>query len=442
MFIPSNTYQLRDVDLNIFEKKHCHEFPISHVGYCNGHLVYSSRDEVYARTSHGYKKLCELDGNVTSISVQNGLICLGSSTGSIRIIGDLKNTLRSYFEHSASINEIRVTPENTVISCSNDGTVRLFKLSDQESFKTLNFENHYVNSLDICENVLVVAANGLHFYNINSIEELHEFKFSDPISHVRFLDSNTLVFSSKNRIFLLDTFAWKCFDRVAHYREIVSLEIYNGVVYSCSSDGHLKTFTKNLEPLNDFKFTTPIVDLAVAEDTVHVALNDCSIMGLPEEKKKREKAFLQRKLRPFETEVPPKLIESSKKRLPLRDKLLRNYEYKKAFIMALDSGDMGQIYPVLKYLQDDRSLKKALCDGDSLFVERVLEMCASALQIYEFIPIVTECLIILTALYSDSLTTEESLRNLIEIISEQINRKVAFQECLIKSVSFLDCFID
>lgn len=440
MFIPSNSYQLKDLESNIFEKIHTHEFKVSRLGYTEGRLVYSSRAEVYAYCSRGYKKICEMDSDVTSLTTYNGLICIGSASGCLRVIGDFKNTLRKYYEHTAAINTISIAPDNTVVTGSDDGTLRLYRLSDDKSYHIIRYEGKYLRSIAIYCEKMAVATDALDMYDLKTFQKIYTRKFSSPISHVCLYDEDTAVISIKTRIYIVNTRSDTLSEVIAHYRNVMDVALYNNVIYSLGEDGYLKTFTRELRLLNDFKFMKSPVAFTISEGALRIALCDYSILGIPEEKTKCSKAFMLRKLKPLEKEVSYELLDHSKKRLTEYDKMLRNYEYKKCLITALASKDISRIYSVMKYLQDNRALKQTILDGDIDYIENVMEFCAKNLAIQEFTPIIAEILVITTAIHGDMILRNERLSELLEMLSERLNEEVAFQEILLRVISFLDSF--
>lgn len=106
----------------------------------------------------------------------------------------------------------------------------------------------------------------------------------------------------------------------------------------------------------------------------------------------------------------------------------------------MEKDDINLSYTVLKYLQENRGLKKALVDEKEEFIASFLNFCIDHFSIKEFNSILIECIIIVTSIYSEMLIENNDLKELLLILSEVVDEEVAFQEANLKAIAFLECF--
>lgn len=440
MQVQSNSYQLKSFDTDILSKIYSNEFPISFVESTGTHIIFASNNELYSISAGKVKKISTFESTISSLSIHEDMICAGSTSGEVKIIGNYRNALRQYNEHEAAVNDVKIIMDNIVVSCSDDHTIKLYKLSEEKSYKSIRQNDGYIKSLDFKDGMLYVGSKFLREYSLDTFQSRILFENDDVISKICALDLPNIVFASKNKLNKFNTQRNIIELQVPHPKNITNLINYKGNLYSSSVDGHFRTLDYSLQTINDFNLNEKISYFTISRNKPIIALESGVIMSIPEVKEAKKRAQVLPKKHAYEENTDFEIIKSNKKRLTEIENMLRKFEYKESLKLILDLSDKQLAYTVLQYLQEKRGLKKALVDEKEDFVEKVLLLCIEYFPIKEFNGIIIECLVILSSVYSNMIVGSETLKELIVTLSESINEEILFQETLIKSISFLDCF--
>lgn len=441
MFIESRNYQLKTYNKDIFIPIHNNEFPISFVEGIDGKCLYSSRQDLFMKVENKSKKIAEFSSHISSLSIHQNLICAGSRSGDIHIFNLNRQSLRNYSEHSAPVNNIIITEENIVISCSDDSRIKLFNLEDEKSFKTICQNDGYIKCMDVYDRHLYVGSKNINVYSLDTYKNLYKYEHGQTISKICAIDNQNIIFSSKNKIYWLNIEHNKIVQTVYFAKDISKMIKYRNLLYVSSLDGHFKTFSYDLKLINDFMINDQILDLSVRNDQIFMATDNHAIYGLPKSKSKKIENQTSGPIRPkYEDEIKFEVIDQAKRRCSDIEKLLRNYEFKKCLKLVFEKKNIEVSYSVFKTIQDERGLMKALKDEKEDFLESFLLFCIDHLRIQEFFPILMEALTIITTIYVDLIEENNNIRELLLVISDIINEELAFQELCIKSISFLSCF--
>jgi UTP15 C terminal len=441
MLINSNIYQIRNKNTDIFISKIKHEFPITFVEKSGPSIIFSSRNELFSKTEGRSKKITTFESDISSLSVQQGLICAGGFSGALEIFSEYRKCLRHFDDHSAAINQTIITDENVIVSCSNDSTLRFYNLSDEKSFRTIAQNDGYIKSIACAGDLLFAGSENLRVYSLSTFENIYTFELGTSISHIASINQNTVVFSSKNKLYILDiTNPSAIFSRIVHIKDITSLHVENNKIYTSSVDRHFKAFNFDLKVIGDFILPEKILDAYVQNDCPLFALKDGEIWGLADAKKiKSLKSYVSRK-KAYEEEISYVSITNNKKRMTNMEYMLKRYEYKQCLKDALAKNDVESIYSVLCYLKDHKGLTKALIDGDEDFLASFLEFCIDNFRTREFQKLIPDCLSVIVTNYKIMIQNSESLQEMMEILSEIIEEEICVQEAIYKSLSFLDSF--
>ncbi|KAI4291463.1 U3 small nucleolar RNA-associated protein 15 [Pancytospora philotis] len=444
MQIQSSSYQFRTVDTDIFTKQHSNEFPVRFVKGDGDRIVFASRNEVFSKLNGDVKKLAGFDSDVTHLSVQDGLVCCGTVSGGVHLLGDYRKCIRSYTEHAAAVTGIRVVacPKmgRVIVSCSDDATVRSYMIQDEKSFHTFSLGDECAKSIDVQDERLFVGTSDLSIFSLKSGERTYTHSNGAAVTKVHALDADNIVFAHKNKISILNTSSGSVATRVAHTKPVANMTVYGGVIYTAAADGHLRSWTTALKKISDFNLRGKITDFDISDDRPLIALESGDILGVSKERAPRERAFAQPKRPGYEEDIEFEVVPPSKKRLTEIDALFQRYEYKACLRIIMERNDIGLSYTVLQRLQELRALKKALADENAEFLEQFLNLCIDHFAIKEFNGILVECLIIITTIYSELILENENIKELIDIVRESIDEEVVFQELCLKSIAFLDCF--
>lgn len=445
MFIQSNSYQLKDLEDEVFVKIYKNEFPISFVRVLGPKIIYASRNELFSKSNRGTKKISSFDSDVSALSIQDEFICVGTCSGSIKIFTEYRKAIRRYHEHEAMVNDIVIyknpdTGAKTVISCSDDGTIRFYDLLSGNSLKSINLGLNYVKALSVYENMLFAGSNSLFGYSLSSFENIFTYEHNSMITNISIINDLQVAFSSTNKLFIINIIDQSLISNVVHTRDVQRMINYHGMLYTIAADRHLKTFTYQLKHISNFNFKEKPTDFDIVDDRPYISFESGNILGLEEVKEVKQKKSIPYKTLAYEKDIEYVVVDSNKKRLTNIEKLLSGYQYKTCLKLIMEKNDPSTSFTVLKYIHEHRSLKKALADENEKFVQDFLDFCIDNFCIKEFNESLIECLIILTALYSDLIIQNEHIREQLLLLSDVIDEEVAFQETNLQAISFLSSF--
>ncbi|KAI5168562.1 hypothetical protein PAEPH01_0235 [Pancytospora epiphaga] len=448
MFIRSNSYQLKDTDNEIFTTLFTNEFSVSYVVSVDNKVVFSSRNEVFVvKDDKSVKKLTGMDSDVTALTVSGGFICIGAASGAVKILADLKNCVRSYTEHTAAVNDIKVAvigdeKEVIAISCSDDSTIRMFRLVEESSFATIQHENRYINSIDFFNGLIVGVSDKLEVYSTIDRERIFSRSFEQKISHVAAISEEQFVFAINNSIGTINIKTGHIQDRIAHTRPVEQLLVYKDVIYTASCDGHFRSFLMNLKLVSDFNLREKISGFCIENDRPVISLVTGSILWIEDSSAKGEvkKPIIRAQRAGYEDDIDYEVLGSGKKRLTDIEALLNRFEYKACLKLAMKKSDPTIGYSVLLHIRNEHALKKVLSEENSDFVEDFLVFCTENIQIQEYKHLIMEGLTIITSVYSEMIIGNEELRELLRVLSLMISEEIQFQEICLQAVSFLDGF--
>lgn len=448
MFIQSNSYCLRDTENNVFSTVLQEDVFISHFASTKDGHVFSSQNELFALRDKGRKKIASFRSDITSLSAQESLVCAGASDGEVQVFSEHRTSIRRFHDHHGEITDVVVSPNSLLVSSSKDSTINFYNLVEGRLIHTLKLPSDYAKCLLIKGNVLYAFSKAIIAISLINFEETLLYAHNFMIDIACLIEDDVVAFSCKSRVFLFDLLSKKVVkSQILHIKEITGVQSYEGKLYTCSLDGHFRTFNKNLKAVNDFNLGARLISFSLVDDITKsngkipfVASEDGRIFSVEKERVKSEqKKFVHR--RPaHEDEIGFEIVQTSKKRLSEIDGMLRRYEYKSALISCMKSRDNAQRYAVLKYISERRATMRALRDGDIDFVRSVLDLCIETLKIEEFTPLIIEILFILTSMYDNVLVENDGAREQIEALSDVINEQVAFEEAYLKTVSFIESF--
>lgn len=445
MFIQSNSYCLRETDDNVFSTVFRGDAPISHFASTEDGHVFSSRNELFALKGKNRKKVTNFHTDVTTLSRHGPLVCAGTSDGEVQVFSEHRTSIRKFKDHHAEITGV-VIASNMLISSSRDSAINFYDLISGELVHTLKFSKDYVRCMLVCNDALYVFSRDITVISLNDFGRTQLYSHDLIIDAACLIEDGIVAFSCKNRVFIFDVLSKKVVkSKVLHIKEITTIQTHRGKLYTCSLDGHFKTFNGDLRTINDFNLGARLVSFSLVSDmpesTVpYVASEDGRIFSVEREKASTKKSFVDRRRPAYEDEIDFEVVQISKKRLSEIDGMLRRYEYKGALIRCMRGGDNAQKYAVLKHIFEKRVMMRALRDGDTDFVKSVLGLCIETLRIEEFTPIIVEVLFILTSMYDDVLVEDSDAREQLEILSDVINEQVAFEEAYLKTISFVESF--
>lgn len=443
MYIQSNAYYFKDSTDNIFSIKMEQEHPIEHFVLYEDNYIFSSKNELYSSKDKKIKKILSFKAEITTLTVQESLLCVGTSDGEVQIFAGIKTSIRKFKDHSGELTDILATPKNRLITASRDNKINIYDLTEGTLLKSLEVHGNYINRLLIKNNECFGFSNGVFKINLTDFLLSMVFEHSNMIEYVCSGEDYCIYFTSGNKIFEYNTQTNEIVKfKIIHIRGITKLQLYQGKLYTCSLDKHFKTLNIDFQTINDFNIGCKLVSFAFSDVSGMplIATADGKILGVEEEViKVKQVKFVDRRPK-YEDNIDFEVVQVTKKRLSEVESMLRRFEYKGALIYCMQKGSINEKYAVLKYISDKRCIKRALQDGDVNFLIEVLCLCLELIKISEFTSIIVEMLYIITTCYSEYLIEDKKAHELLEMISEAVNEQALFEEILLKACSFIESF--
>jgi len=443
MFVLSNSYQLKDTNSDIFTLCFDYNSQISHFVSLDDYHAFASKNELFAMKGGKHKKIGGFRADITALAQCQQLVCAGSMDGEIRIFSEHRTAIRQYKKHEADVTDIAITTGKVVISAGRDNSIQFYDLVEDRSIHRIDLVSEQPRRILETAHGLLVFTKDIALYSLVDYSLIKRLDLGEPIEHAVVFSSNLVIFTAKNKIFALDVndFKIRC-STLAHARAIVALQAHEDRIYTCSVDGHLKSYNEHLRTISDFNLRSKIVSLSISGGSPYIAMESGKVYTLKPVDPERKKAAIVRKPKAYEDDVEFEVIESAKRQCTELDKLLGNYNYKEAFTKSVKSNDMGQIFHVLKHISDNRSLMKLVKDAEPEFLRDILLVCLETIKIDEFVPIVVELLVIVSSTHLEDIVASEELREILCQVSRELNEVVAFEEVFLKAISFSESFAD
>lgn len=489
MNISNKRYELKNINEQEFKTLYNNEFFVSCIAVCGTMIIFGSRNEVFIKKGGSVKKLAHFRSDVSCLCVDDGLICAGSVDGSVKVFSDYREPICSYSEHDGMVNGIAVFRDKKcggkrIVSCSDDGYVKFYDMVEKTSYRTIFDGENYVRGITTCGEMLVTGSEVIRTYDLEKGEKLLEYRNGNMIGGIVVLDEYRIAFTSGNYLNVLDIEKNVVESQNVHGGEIVKIILYDDIIYTVSRDMCLQSFDTKLQRISKFYFEGRPSDLVIVDSTVYVSFEDGKIMqasrkNVPVKEKVCEgerpyrrrayddeieyklvghnnmENFKPKSLRDFKAEAhepitirnlkDPKLKNSignnnclyTRKKMSSMEKMLFNHRYKECVTMALDSGDINNIFAVLSYIYEHRGLKKTLVEASSRFIRDFLQFAILHFSIVEFSEILIESLIIITSVYNNILIENNEMKELLEELSNILDEEILFQENVLKTISFL-----
>lgn len=441
MFVLGNSYQLRDTKADIFDVHFDANMPVSHFVSVGGYHVFSSKNELFSLKDRRQKKIAGFKAEVTALSMHQQLICVGTMNGEVHIFSEHRAAVRQFQDHSAEITDIAITSSKTVISAARDGFVNFYDLLEGKHIHRVDLNNELPRKLLEAGSTLFVFSKHILMYSLEDHKVVKRIDFGMPIDNAISISPENVLFVSRNRAYVLnaENSAIES-SAVLHTREVTSIGIYKDRIYSCSADGHFKSFSRQLRAISDFSFRSRLVSFSIVNDLPFIVSEAGKVHSMEPKMIAEEQRRSVGRGKAYEDEIGYEVIQSSKRVAVEVERLLGNFMYKEALRKCFKDNSLEQSFAVLKFISDKRSLMRLMKDADADFLKSTLRLCLETIKIDEFTPLVTEILIIATSIYSDELSDDQELNELVYCLSAELNEIVAFEEVFLKAMSFAESF--
>ncbi|KKY18752.1 putative small nucleolar ribonucleoprotein complex subunit [Phaeomoniella chlamydospora] len=444
-----------------------------------------ARLQLYShRTRKLLKTITRFDDTAHSAEIRydGRVVVAGDDTGAIQVFDiNSRAILKTWKEHKQPVWVTKWSPQETtsLMSCSDDNTVRLWDLPSSESVTKFVGHQDYVRSGSFMpgqNSGLLVSGSydqTVRLWDSRASERaVMTFKHVGAVESVLPMPSGTTVLAAAdNQIAVLDIIAGKPLHIIKnHQKTVTSLALAsNGTrLVSGGLDGHLKVFeTDGWNVVSGSKYKSPILSLAIitsgaTREDKHIAVGMSSgllsiktrLSGTQKVKEKaRQKemeALLSGKIAEHDAKLSKKrprgwearlrgkdflgegvdiIVEgnkssSSTKKSKKWDKLLHQSQYSAALDSVLQTQDTLLTFSLLTQLRHRSALRSALSNRNEVTLSPIMKWVSSHIVHPTFIPICVEISMNIMDLYSGHLGQSEELDKQVERLRTRVREQV------------------
>lgn len=409
------------------------------------------------------------------------VLVAGDETGAIQVFDvNSRAILKTWKEHKQPVWTTKWSPVEvtSLMSCSDDATMRLWDLPSQESVTTFRGHSDYVRCGEFmpgqASNLLVSGSydQTVRLWDARAPERaVMTFKHIAAVEAVQSMPSGTTILAAAdNQIAVLDIIAGRPLHMIKnHQKTVTSLALAsNGSrLVSGGLDGHMKVFeTTGWNVVAGSKYPSPILSLAVitsgpAREDKHVAVGMASgvlsvktrLSGIQKvkerERQKEMEALLAGTLDEHDRKQAKKRGRGWEKRFRGRDftgegvdiivdgndrgkaKKLKQWEkdvhkqrYREALDLVLTQHDKLQIYTLLTTLRYRSALRASLEGRDEVTLQPIMKWVYENISHPTFVPICVEVAMNIMDLYSKHLDQSVQLEKQTERLHRRIKEEV------------------
>ena len=461
-----------------------------------------SRVQIFSvRTRLLVKTISRFDDVVHGTDIRrDGRVIVASDDGGNIQVFDISSRaiLKTWKEHKQPTWCVKFSPSETttLMTASDDKTVRLWDLPSQDSTCTFAGHQDYVRSAAFMTGK---AANLLVSGSYDQTIKLWDprtpstaamtFKHAAPIENVLPMPSGTTILAaSDNQISVLDLVAGRPMQMLkSHQKTVTSLCLAsNGArLVSGGLDGHLKVFeTTGWNLVAGSKYPSPILSLAVigsgaGRDDHHLvvgmqsgilsiktrlsgqqkvkererqkemqALIDGTIDELDKKKKakKRPKGWEKRlRGRDFTGEGADIVIggrPARRKKLAKWEELLRKGSYGAALDQVLEGKDLTSTLTLLKALRHRSAMRTAIAGRDDVALLPIFEWICTYIKNPRFVTMCVDIGMIILDLYSPHMGESAQVDALMRRLHQRVQMEVERAEQAWQTTGMLDMLME
>ena len=405
---------------------------------------------------------------------------VGDDSGAIQVFDvNSRAILKTWKEHKQPVWTTRFSPaENTtLISASDDRTVRLWDLPSQISTTTFTGHQDYVRSGAFmpgqASNLLVSGSYDqtvkLWDPRIPSAAVM-TFKHAAPVESVLPMPSGTTILAAaENQVSVLDIVAAKPLQLLKNHQKTVtslSLASKSTRLVSGGLDGHMKVFeTTSWNVVSGFKYSSPILSLCVifagaAQEDRHLAIGmqsgDLSLktrlsgqQKIVERARKQEMQALiegkgdeidkknaknrtrgyekRHRGEKFRGEGADIIIEGRMKRstkLKSWEQLLRRGKYSQALDEVLQFGDLANITTLLTALRHRSAARSALSGRDEVSLQPIYKWVCKHMTDPRYVNLCVDLGMLILDLYAEHMGESREIHQLTARMHKTVRTEV------------------
>lgn len=447
MYFRSNNFQLEDNEKESFQT--IITGIDDNVKLCktsNGSCVSFGREAFTINSKTGNKrKQAIFDDKITAMSRCGDFIVLGSENGTISVTGPIASAIRTYNENEARVSDIKSIGPNKFAASSFDLTVKIYDISLSESVYTINDHKDYITCLEVGNGMLFTGSydNTINGYSLDTYQKLFHYRAKLPISRISYIEEGKLAFSSGNEVFIIDMDQPdEVHTASIHNKEITQMKYYEGRLYTSSLDGTLKVMTRALKIITRLNLLCGILDFDVYQDKPIFALEDGRVIGKGEEPAVETATKVIDRRGPLEDVYDVEIITHMIQKYDNYEKMMKKNEFKKALVTAFIEKDTQKIFAVLTYFKYNQLIRRACFGLSKEELKIVLDGIADCLNIRELLNTLLDTINIILNLHEHEIVQDMALLKKLHDLEAVVAEEALFQEELIRTISFLECFVD
>ena len=423
----------------------------------------------------------------------------GDETGAVQVfdIGS-RAILKTWKEHKQPVWTTKFSPSEltTLMSASDDRTVRLWDLPSQESTTTFVGHLDYVRSASFMpgqSSSLVVSGSYDQTVKLwdprAPTRAVMTFKHGAPVESVLAMPSGTtLLAAADNQISVLDLIAGRPLQLLKNHQKTVTslcLASSNTRLVSGGLDGHVKIFeTTAWNVVAGSKYPSPILSLSVirsgaGQEDRHLAVGmqsgllsiktrlsgqqkvrererqkemqaliDGNIEKLDKERAKKRPRGWEKRLRgqDFTGEGADGIIEGNAREIRKREKpweiKLRKGKYAVALDIVLEERELPATITLLTALRHRSAMRTALTGRDEITLRPIFEWTCTYITDPRYVSMCVDVGILILDLYSAQMGQSREIDRLMRRLHDTVRRQVERAQQAWQTQGMLGMLID
>ncbi|KAI4133136.1 MAG: hypothetical protein LQ338_000401 [Usnochroma carphineum] len=427
------------------------------------------------------------------------VLVAGDETGAIQVFDvHSRAILKTWKEHKQPVWTTKFSPtENTTLmSASDDRTVRLWDLPAQQSVTTFMGHQDYVRSGAFCQGQATgLLVSGSYDQTVKLWDPrapstaVMTFKHAAPIETVLPMPSGTIVLAAAdNQIAVLDLVAARPVRLIQNHQKTVTslcLASNNTRLVSGGLDGHLKVFeTSAWNVVYGSKYPSPILSLAiigagVAKEDRHLAVGmQSGILSIKtrlsgqqkikeREREKEMQALIEGRIEEHDKKVSKKRPSGWEKRFRGRDftgegadivikgntdakrkkikaweRLLRKGKYAESLDEVLRGAQLQETITLLTSLRHRSALRSALSGRDDVSLQPIFKWVCTYISNPRYVSICVDIGIQILDLYSSHMGESSDIDNLMRRLHQTVGRQVERAQQSWQTKGMLDMILE
>ncbi|KAL9121596.1 MAG: hypothetical protein Q9187_001848 [Circinaria calcarea] len=409
------------------------------------------------------------------------IMVAGDESGSIQVfdVGS-RAILKSWKEHKQPVWTTRFSPfeSTTLMSASDDKTVRMWDLPSQESTATFVGHQDYVRSGTFMPGQAAgLVVSGSYDQTVRvwdprvPSKAVITFKHAAPIESVLPMPAGTTILAAAdNKISVLDIVAGRPLQVLQNHQKTVTslcLASNDTRLVSGGLDGHVKIFeTTGWNVVSGSKYPSPILSLSIissgsGREDRHLAVGmqsgllsiktrlsgqqrvkererqkemqaliDGRIEELDRKRAKKTPSGLKRRLRgrDFTGEGTDVIIEGNKRRPSAKPKpwedMLRKGKYADALDCVLGDNNLPRTMTLLTALRHRSAMRTALAGRDEVSLQPIFKWTCKHITDPRYVTVCVDIGVLILDLYAAQMGQSQEIDSLTRRLHDQVRREV------------------